>query len=137
MPGGAGHFPQILFRRRDNSFHKLHTKGTVMGWNSQIEISEETVDLESGDRLVLYTDGVTECKNRSGEMFTEERLKSLIAKNVALTAQGLSIQIIRNLVELITPGPFQDDLTLITIDINRRGVVKIYAPLTCFSLPAP
>ena len=78
-----------------------------MGWNSQIEISEETVDLESGDRLVLYTDGVTECKNRSGEMFTEERLKSLIAKNVALTAQGLSIQIIRNPVELITPGPFR------------------------------
>jgi len=89
-----------------------------MGWNSQIEISEETVDLESGDRLVLYTDGVTECKNRSGEMFTEERLKSLIAKNVALTAQGLSIQIIRNLVEFTTPGPFQDDLTLVTIDIN-------------------
>lgn len=114
----AGHFPQILFRRRDNSFHELHTKGTVMGWNRQIEILEESVDLESGDRLVLYTDGVTECMNRSGEMFTEERLKSLIAKNVALTAQGLSIQIIRNLVEFTTPGPFQDDLTLITIDIN-------------------
>lgn len=114
----AGHFPQILYRRRDNSFRELYTRGTVMGWIRQIEIAEESFDLESGDRLVLFTDGVTECTNMCNEMFTEERLKSLIAKNAALTAQGLSIQIIRDLTDFITPKPFNDDLTLITIDIH-------------------
>jgi hypothetical protein len=114
----AGHFPQFLYRRRDDSFRELYTRGTVMGWNRRIELNEESVDLESGDRLVLFTDGVTECMNAKGEMFAEERLKSLIAKSAALTAQGLSIQIIRSLVDFITPEPFHDDLTLITIDIN-------------------
>lgn len=114
----AGHFPQIMYRRRDNSFRELHTRGMVMGWKRDIRLHEDTIDLESGDRLVLFTDGVTECMDATGRMYGEERLQSLVAKNAALTAQGLSIQIIRNLLDFAAPEPFHDDLTLITIDIN-------------------
>ncbi len=114
----AGHIPQILFRRRDKSFHELYSKGMVMGLESNIPLAEKTIDLESGDRLILFTDGVTECMNSKREMFSEERLRDFIMQNSHLPVDTFSASLITHLVDFSRDEKFHDDVTLITLDIN-------------------
>ncbi len=114
----AGHIPQILYRRRDNSFRELYSKGMVMGWANNIKLTEETIDLEAGDRLILFTDGVTECMNSHREMFSDEKLRDFIERNVHLPVELFSKNLIMNLINFSKDEKFHDDLTLIALDIN-------------------
>jgi serine phosphatase RsbU (regulator of sigma subunit) len=114
----AGHIPQVLYRNRDRSFRELYLKGTVLGWSKNIILLEETIPLEAGDRLVLFTDGVTECMNSSREMYSSERLCAFIAEKGDLPAEEFSMRLLRDLVGFSENEKFHDDLTLITIDVN-------------------
>ncbi len=114
----AGHIPQILYRKRDNTFHELYSKGMAMGWESNIHLSEETIDLEPGDRLVFFTDGVTECMNSRREMFSDGQLRDFIKSNSHLPVESFSKNLILNLVSFSKDEKFHDDLTLIALDIN-------------------
>jgi sigma-B regulation protein RsbU (phosphoserine phosphatase) len=53
---------------------ELQTGGTVLGFLESATFEEETVRLHPGDRVLLYTDGITEAVNPAGEMFGEDRL---------------------------------------------------------------
>ncbi len=114
----AGHIPQILYRKRDNTFHELYSKGMALGWENNIQLSEETIDLEPGDRLVFFTDGVTECMNSRREMFSDGQLRDYIINNSHLPVESFSKNLIMNLVNFSKDEKFHDDLTLIALDIN-------------------
>ena len=75
----AGHLPPFILR--DNTFIELEATGIPIGMFPKQVFSTKTFFLNSGDILVLYTDGITESFNYKGEMFSIERLKELISKN--------------------------------------------------------
>ena len=79
----AGH-PPPLVRRRDGRVDAVGRTGTALGVVSVVEIEEATIDLEPGEVLVAYTDGVTEAR-RDGVEFGEDRL----AWALATAASGL------------------------------------------------
>ncbi|MBP7736881.1 MAG: serine/threonine-protein phosphatase [Spirochaetes bacterium] len=114
----AGHIPQLLYRREDSSFRELYSKGMAMGWAGNIALNEETIDLEAGDRLILFTDGVTECMNARREMYSDTKLRDFISRNRDLPVEAFSRGLIKSLVDFSRDETFNDDLTLITIDIN-------------------
>jgi len=73
----AGHnFPVLL--RPDGTRRLLETGGLVIGMMEGVPYEEEGIELVHGDRIVLYTDGVTEAADAAGEMFGEDRLYALL-----------------------------------------------------------
>jgi phosphoserine phosphatase RsbU/P len=107
----AGHPPAILIR--GGSATQLDVNGTVVGAFPFSKYGESKVQLERGDLLVWYTDGITEPEDAYGEMFGEERLIELIAKN----AERPDAQIIQTIMESVcqwTASPeLSDDMTVV------------------------
>ena len=74
----AGHNPPLLLRNRSLSVEQLEKSGMALGVLDGSQMEERQVQLEPGDYLVFYTDGVTEAFSPEGEMYGEERLEATI-----------------------------------------------------------
>jgi sigma-B regulation protein RsbU (phosphoserine phosphatase) len=74
----AGHNPPVLLRAGGER-QLLDTGGLLVGISATATYEEATLDLRPGDRLILYTDGVTEAARADGEMFGEDRLYAALA----------------------------------------------------------
>ena len=112
----AGHNPPLLVRH-DGSHIRLRNGGPVLGVFPQWDYEQEVARLAAGDRLVLFTDGVTEAINARDEEFGEERLIRLVVDSRELPAQALQAKIL-NAVAEFTGGDFQDDATLLVIAVD-------------------
>jgi sigma-B regulation protein RsbU (phosphoserine phosphatase) len=107
----AGHLAPMLLRGNDIS--TLDSTGTVVGAFPIARYGEKTVEMQQGDMLVAYTDGIVEPENAYGEMFGEERLKDLIIKY----AKADSSEIIARTMEAVNQwtgsSELQDDMTML------------------------
>ncbi|HYL76183.1 MAG TPA: PP2C family protein-serine/threonine phosphatase [Bryobacteraceae bacterium] len=109
----AGHLPPILVR--DGGSSVLEVNGTVVGAFPFSKYEESKIQLQSGDLLVCYTDGITEPENAYGEMFGEERLIEMVAKN-ADRDDGQIIGTVMDAVRQWTGVPeLSDDMTIVLV----------------------
>ena len=107
----AGHPPPILIRA--GAATQLDVNGTVVGAFPFSKYGESKVEMQSGDLLVWYTDGITEPENAYGEMFGEERLIELVAKN-SDRAEKQIIETVMDSVRQWTASPeLSDDMTVV------------------------
>ena len=107
----AGHLPPILFRK--DKVQLLQVNGTVMGAFPMSHYDESTLQMEGGDLLVCYTDGITEPENAYGEMFGEERLMDVVSKNIDRDESRI-MELIMEAVRQWTGSPeLQDDMTVL------------------------
>lgn len=113
----AGHPPQYLYRSKDDEIYELKTRGRPLGLFTSIEIDEEKKDLQPGDRLILYTDGIIECENANREMFGEDRFLEFIRQNREKTPEDFSNQLLHELTDFNGGDNFNDDLTMVVMDI--------------------
>jgi putative ABC transport system permease protein len=113
----AGHLPPYLLRS-SSSIQELSTGGPVIGLFPQMPYEEATIDLQPGDVLVAFTDGVTEAMNASEEEFGEERLKELLRQIVDLPVNDISARISQALKNWIKDAAQYDDLTFIVMKVN-------------------
>jgi sigma-B regulation protein RsbU (phosphoserine phosphatase) len=109
----AGHYPPILVRA-NGDVERLEAGGAVLGVFPDRTYEQCQAVIGTGDRLVLYTDGITEAQNDSDEQFGEERLEALVTRNRACSAPALQSRL-SEAVAAFTGGHFQDDATLIVI----------------------
>ncbi|HEX3371194.1 MAG TPA: PP2C family protein-serine/threonine phosphatase, partial [Candidatus Acidoferrales bacterium] len=72
---------------------------------------------QSGDRLVLYTDGVTEACNSDDEEFGEDRLLRVLQENASSSAIEIQKQILQSVAQF-SRGTWQDDATLLVVAVN-------------------
>ena len=93
---------------------RLLSDGMVAGVEPDISHDERTTELSPGDRLLLYTDGITEARKDSGEMLGEERLLSLWASLAEDSAQRLLDALYRWAKEF-SEGHFHDDIAMLVI----------------------
>lgn len=114
----AGHPPALLFRKSTGETRDLRTMGKVLGWVPSLKYREETIPLRRGDRLVLYTDGVTECMDGHGAFFGEERLRGLMASSAGMPAEGFVDSVIVELRQFCGGAEFNDDVTLVVADLE-------------------
>jgi sigma-B regulation protein RsbU (phosphoserine phosphatase) len=115
----AGHNSPILLRR-DRSFVRLPEGGAALGIFPEWRYEDAEIQLTAGDRLVLFTDGVTEAMSRQGEEFGEERLLALMAADPELGAAELQKRILEA-VSGFSAGELQDDATLIVMAVNAMA----------------
>jgi phosphoserine phosphatase RsbU/P len=109
----AGHNPPIL-QRTDGSFERLEDGGPVLAEFPGLAYAQGEVSLISRDRLLLYTDGVSEARSASGEEFGEQRLLALLAAHRNLGALDLRRQLLQDVHEF-SERPLHDDATLLVI----------------------
>jgi phosphoserine phosphatase RsbU/P len=112
----AGHNSPILLRR-DGSSVRLPEGGAALGIFPEWRYETGEVQLTAGDRLVLFTDGVTEAMSPQGEEFGEERLLALMTADPEVGAVGLQERILEAVTEF-SAGDLQDDATLIVMAVN-------------------
>jgi sigma-B regulation protein RsbU (phosphoserine phosphatase) len=109
----AGHYPPILIRA-DGTVERLGTGGAVLGVFPEGGYEQGRVALRGGDRIILYTDGITDVCNASDEEFGDERLVDLAVANRGCSAPALQARL-ANAVDAFSDGRFQDDATLIVL----------------------
>lgn len=76
----AGHPPTLLYRSSGDSFFELDTEGLILGVKMNVQFEERSLSIESGDLLLLYTDGIIEAEGPDGELFGTRRLQEVIAR---------------------------------------------------------
>ncbi len=103
--------------RRDGSHERLRQGGIVLGVFANQAFKSGTTKLQSGDRLVLYTDGVTEACNSDDEEFGEDRLLRVLQQNASSSAVEIQKKILQSVADF-SHGPWQDDATLLVVAVN-------------------
>ena len=112
----AGHFPPILVHRHGD-VERLATTGLVLGVSPDWTYSCGQIPAGSGDRLVCFTDGITEALSPDGDEFGDDRLVDLIRANRTASADALATKLGDALASW-TGGSAQDDATLIVVAID-------------------
>jgi sigma-B regulation protein RsbU (phosphoserine phosphatase) len=117
----AGHNPPILIRPSllsgERSPYRLDCGGGVFGITEDWKYEEQEVCLRSGDRLLLYTDGITENRNAAGEEFGEQRLIELLLRFESRKATALADEAV-GAARRFSNGNFEDDLTVVSITVD-------------------
>lgn len=109
----AGHYAPILVRA-SGAVERLSAGGAVLGVLRDGAYEQAHASVGAGDRLVLYTDGITEARNAADEEFGEERLVALAVEHRGCSAPALQARL-AEAVASFTGGKFQDDATLIVL----------------------
>jgi serine phosphatase RsbU (regulator of sigma subunit)/DNA-binding transcriptional regulator YhcF (GntR family) len=112
----AGHNPPLL-ASQDHTCRKLETGGAVLGVFAEGSYEQASIDLLPGDRLVLFTDGITEATDLNGEEFGEERLLALLRESPAASAPDLCDAILQDVAQFCRED-FADDATLLTVIVD-------------------
>lgn len=110
----AGHNPPLLVRQ--DTVEQLSVGGPILGLNES-GYAAETIQLEPGDRLVFYTDGITEVRNPDGEEFGVTRLIEAASCHRTLPAGELKQELL-NSARRHGHGRFEDDATVIVMMIQ-------------------
>lgn len=112
----AGHNPPIVFRR-DGSHERLQAGGAVLGVFPQQAFAAGQAQLVPGDRVILFTDGVTEAYDEGGEEFGEDRLLQLLHDHRAAAPAELQQKILAA-AGSFSRGHWHDDATLLVLAVH-------------------
>ncbi len=113
----AGHNPPILLHK-DLSYKRLQIGGIVLGFLQDQEYRQDTIQLNSGDYLILFTDGVTEVKNSQGVEFGEKRLINFIKKNYGKHPTELKNDLVNQVKQFCSNKELPDDFTLAIVYVE-------------------
>ena len=114
----AGHCPAIVVRS-SGEVDRLEPNSRPVGLFHDAEFAEDACRLSSGDKLVIYSDGVSELRNPSGEEFGEKRLEAAAASLASLETRPFFDGLLETVMEHSGDSPRKDDLTLIALGYHR------------------
>jgi sigma-B regulation protein RsbU (phosphoserine phosphatase) len=125
----AAHPPSILFRPSEKKITHINPSGRIIGWFEIIDCGFEVTEIQSGDRIIIYTDGVTEAFNLSEKIFGEKRLEEIILNSADLSPSDFIKALVdslcawsatdsnNNRVSNTPKQCFEDDATVVVIDV--------------------
>jgi sigma-B regulation protein RsbU (phosphoserine phosphatase) len=117
----AGHPPPLLWRRSKQRLQALDTAGLLLGVRSGELFSESDFTFEAGDRLLVYSDGLTDAENKSGVSFGDAKLSVLLAEKQSLPAEQFATTMLEEVLAWSThdsrPGQ-SDDITFVVVDLQ-------------------
>lgn len=113
----AGHNCPLLLRQGTSDCILLDGDGLILGVKRSVDFEEKTTMLEPGDRLLLYTDGITETQNTSGEFFGLNRLSEYFMRYRKDPPQAVVDKLLGELCIFSAGAPCSDDVTLVVMHI--------------------
>src|SRR5208337_4008387 len=121
----AGHDPMILYRAKEDKVYYIKLKGFPLGINLPDDdlfrkiMSEESVKLEKGDLMLIYTDGITEAMNMKREQWGEQKFIDIIKKYAHLTPKEFIDNLDKEIKDFTGGFPQSDDITIVVIKEKR------------------
>ena len=109
----AGHNPPILVGR--DGVRRFETGGLILGLFPRATYEEETVQLEDGDTLVVFSDGVTDALNEAGDEFGEERLLQCVGEHLGCATDVLLDRILATVKDFAASATQNDDVTALVL----------------------
>lgn len=118
----AGHCPTLYYNAKNKEVHYLEDNGLGLGIlrDSQFDdfVDVNKFEYHSGDIVVLYTDGITEAKNKNNEEFGYERLQQFLKRNVFYSAEYIKDELLKYLYEFCETPNLEDDITTLIIKVK-------------------
>ncbi len=111
----AGHNPPLMYRSQTGEVDFLPRGGRAVGWFPDNPVEAIEVDMQPGDVIVYYTDGVTEAENPDEEPYGEERLITIIQQFAEQSAQALMNAIMADVNAFCQDAAQFDDMTLVIV----------------------
>ena len=111
----SGHNPPYIVRANDNRIEELDQGGVMLGIMEEIDLPKATLSIDKGDILMLFSDGVTEATNPSGELFSEERFEQWLLDHNQLSAEEMKDALLKTLRDYADGSPQSDDITFIIV----------------------
>lgn len=109
---GAGDVPLMHKNSKTSEVSQIQSKGFLLGFVPEGNYQDIVIEMSTGDSLFLLTDGIIETRNKSGEMFGEERLLNLISETASDENFLTNIQ---NSIRGYSNDMFEDDISMIFI----------------------
>ncbi|PJZ69798.1 serine/threonine protein phosphatase [Leptospira perolatii] len=126
----AGHPPLVIVRRVSGETREIFLPGWIIGMDPNLKNSVAEFYLEPGDRLVVYTDGVTEARSPKGEIFGFQKFYKLLGENISLPGEMLAEIVFQTLREFTgNRKHFEDDLTMVVLDFQPAPEMNPQASL--------
>jgi sigma-B regulation protein RsbU (phosphoserine phosphatase) len=117
----AGHNLPLRIRADNQQVESFPRGGMALGVLEEVGIQDQIIDLEEGDCLILYTDGVTEAFSPADEMFGEAHLHEVLTRASPMTGKEALDAIENAVVEFIADLPQADDITLVAVRRLHRS----------------
>jgi serine phosphatase RsbU (regulator of sigma subunit) len=118
----AGHNPVLHYKATDGAIDIIQPGGIGLGLtrNGMFEKTLEEIErqLNPGDVLVFYTDGLTEAMNEQNQLYGLPRLHQILLQNVQQSAEDIKLAIMRDLQFFLQNHPPQDDVTLVLLKVR-------------------
>jgi serine phosphatase RsbU (regulator of sigma subunit) len=114
----AGHEPPLLIGAQGDVHRLPHEPGMALGLWEDIALDENSFHLAQGSLLVMYTDGMTDCRNPAGEPFGMERIKATMKGLRSHTAQSACDHLLDTLTNYQSGSKQDDDVTLVAVHAN-------------------
>lgn len=122
---GAGHPPLLLWRACEAKVRSIEQNGLMLGMFPGCDYKTFTCSFDEADRCLLYTDGVIEAPNASGEEFGGERLQGFLASHASLSAAAFCDRLMAQISDWRgrkNDNELHDDMTIVMIDFKPQGV---------------
>ena len=112
----AGHNPPLICRNNREYEYLKSQAGFVLGGLPGLKYKSVELNLNNGDKLFLYTDGVTEAANTDGELFGETRLNEKLNEIRALSSEDTAKAVADSLEDFTAGAEQSDDITMLTFN---------------------
>jgi len=114
---GAGHEHLLVYRAASGEVERIQAGGVPLGMKLDCTayFKQHTLQLDPGDTLLLYTDGVTEAVNEDGQMFSLDETAALLARHGKLSAEELVQYLLGDLRRFSGSAEQHDDITLVAL----------------------
>lgn len=111
----AGHNPPVLLRKQTNQVILFPIGGIAIGAMPDIQLPQREVMIESGDCLVLYTDGVTEAMASDDQMYGDQRLNDVLSQVIGKNSRSVLEHLENDINTFRGDTPLSDDTTMLAI----------------------
>ena len=112
----AGHTRPLYYKSSKNQIVALDSFGWFIGISDDTDYEEKKINVAEGDRLFLYTDGITEAKNREGEDFGEIRLARFLKENLDLHGKDFCDKLLETVNNYADGTEINDDIAFLNIE---------------------
>lgn len=113
----AGHNRPLLYRSKGAGCTELDAEGLILGVKREVVFEEKSLQMHKGDLLLLYTDGITEARNESGELFGVDRLCANLGRVHNAPPDQVVESILREVTEFTHSPVSEDDISMVVVKV--------------------
>jgi sigma-B regulation protein RsbU (phosphoserine phosphatase) len=115
----AGHNPPLFFRADPaHDFRALSSGGMFVGMFEHCGYEQDVIQMQPGDVLIAFTDGLSEALDARGEEFDESRIREALAASAGLSVNEIRDEMVRRVREWCAGAPQHDDLTFLVMKVK-------------------